>query len=688
MRTLTAVVGALVLLVADAVTQERRPQDVALQAAIRTETMDGDLESALKQYAAIVDTYKTHRPVVATALLHMAGCYQKRGDAQARTLYQRILREFGDQKTAVDAARAALGAPPVRGSAGMTYSRIWPDSSMPRAADVNGTISPDGRQLSYLDWQSGSLMLRDLRAGTDRRLTGTGTWPESNEYAEESAISRDGGKIAYAWFTGKDRYQLRVGDLRSPSLQHQTVIDDPDVGWVAPHDWSPDGRSVILLLTRRNGKTEIAVAGVNDGSLRTLAVTDWRGTSKASVSPDGRWLAFDRAVGKPADDERDIFLVAIESGQEKVAIANPGLDRVVGWSPDGARLLFSSDRSGSLSLWGQPIRDGLPQQLAELLKADIGSESLGVSADGDLFVAQQVAGRNIYIAEVDFATGRVIKPATRAVDRFVGMNEWPDWSPDGKFLSYVYARNWVGRSPSIAIRSLEDGRVREVPLSVINGRAPFWAPDSRSLVTHGVDAEGRPGVYRISATDGAVTPIVHAAPNEWFGFPELSPDGRKVYFAKSAGSRGSVVEYDIELGRQREVIKGGAPGALAPDGKSIAAVRRTDTGSAIVVATLVDNVEREVLRVARPQMLLQGLSWAPDSRSIIVNTFWNDGEKRETWLVPLAGSAHKVLDLPGHSWSRVRVHPDGRRVAYHAGELRSEVWVLENFLPGATSAKR
>jgi Tol biopolymer transport system component len=680
MRTVTAGLVVVLLLVASVSTQQRRPQDVDLQSAIRTATIDGDLDKAATLFAAIADTYKADRATAATALLHLADVYQKRGDAQARSIYQRILRDFADQTAAVDVARAALGGPSGRGSAGMTYKRIWPESDVPRAADVNGTVSPDGRHLSYLDWQSGDLMLRDLRDGTDRRLTGTGKWPQSNEYAEESAISRDGGKIAYAWYDGKDRYQLRVGDLRSTSLQPKTVLDDPDVRWLEPHDWSPDGRSVIVLLTRRNRKTEVALAGVADGSIRTLAPTDWRGTTKACLSPDGRWLAFDRAVGKPADDERDIFLVASESGQEKVAIANPGLDRVVGWSPDGARLLFSSDRSGSLSLWEQPMRDGSMHEAATLLKADIGSESLGISADGDLFVGQQVAGRNIYIAEVDFATGRVIKPATRAVDRFVGMNEWPDWSPDGKFLSYVYARNWVGRSPSIAIKSLDDGRIREIPLDLINGRAPFWAPDGRSLVTHGVDADGRPGVYRIAAADGAVTPIVHAGPNEWFGYPQFSPDGRKLYFAKSAGSAGGIVEYELDSGRQRVVIKGAAPGAVAPDGKSIAAVRRTGDASAIVVASLIDHVEREVLRVARPQALLQSLSWAPDSRSVIVNTFWNDGEKRETWLVPLDGGAHKVLDLPGHSWSRVRVHPDGKRVAYHAGELGSEVWVLENFL--------
>ena len=61
MRTLTAVVVTLVLLAAGAVTQERRPQDVALQAAIRTETVDGNLESAITQYAAIVNSYKTDR---------------------------------------------------------------------------------------------------------------------------------------------------------------------------------------------------------------------------------------------------------------------------------------------------------------------------------------------------------------------------------------------------------------------------------------------------------------------------------------------------------------------------------------------------------------------------------------------------------------------------------------------------
>ena len=526
-------------------------------------------------------------------------------------------------------------------------------------------------------------MLRDVVASTDRRLTGTGKWPQSNEYAEESAISRDGKKVAYAWYDGKNRYQLRITSLNGTSHEPQVVLDRQEVDWLAPHDWSPDGRSVVVVLTRGvTGKTEIASVGVGDGSFRTLAVTDWKGTSKACVSPDGRWVAFDKAVGKPADEERDIYLVALEGGEERVLISNPGLERVVGWSPDGGSLLFSSDRAGSLGLWTQPVTGGAARGLPILVKPEIGSESLGMTLNGELFVAQQVAGRNIYVAEIDFTAGRVVKAATPVVDRFVGMNEWPDWSRDGKFLSYVYARNWVGRSPTIAIKSLESNQVRELPLDVINGRTPLWAPDGESFATQGVNAEGKAGIFRIDARDGTVTPIVLSGSDEFFGHPEFSPDGHKVYFAKHANYAGSVVEYDIASGRQREVIRGAAgPGALAPDGKSIVAVKRTADGSTIVVASLIDGSEpREILRVARPQVLLQNLSWAPDGRAVMVNTFWNDTTRRETWLIPLDGGPHKVLDLPGHTWGRVRVHPDGRRVAYHAGELKSEVWVLENFL--------
>src|SRR5690348_2332255 len=101
MRTIRLTAAILVLLGAAPLGQGPRPQDVELQAAQRTEAVDGRLDEAIDQYRAITTKYTSDRAVVATALVRMAGCYQKLGDAKARTIYERVVREFGDQQEAV-----------------------------------------------------------------------------------------------------------------------------------------------------------------------------------------------------------------------------------------------------------------------------------------------------------------------------------------------------------------------------------------------------------------------------------------------------------------------------------------------------------------------------------------------------------------------------------------------------------
>src|SRR6266568_2340337 len=81
--------------------QKKTDPEVSLQAAIQTETVDGDLNGAIKQFAAIVAKYKNDRAVTAMALVHMAECYQKLGDAQSHKIYEQVVREYADQKDAV-----------------------------------------------------------------------------------------------------------------------------------------------------------------------------------------------------------------------------------------------------------------------------------------------------------------------------------------------------------------------------------------------------------------------------------------------------------------------------------------------------------------------------------------------------------------------------------------------------------
>lgn len=355
-RTGMAFVAAVVLLAGGVVAQQKRQQDIDLQAAIRTETVDGDLNGAIKQYGAIISKYRADRAVTATALLHLAECYQKLGDAQSQSFYERIVTDYADQKEAFALARSRLVRPNVsaRVSGTARYRQVWTGPEV----DVEGGVSPDGRYLSFVDWATGDLALRDLAAGTNRRLTNKGTWEHSGEYAEWSAISRDGKQVAYSWF--KNRYQLRVIGLQGSGVsQPRTLFDNEDVEEIAPHDWSPDGRRIAVQVKRQDRTTQIGWVAIEDGALHVVRSVDWRGTTRIAYSPDGNYLAFDLPLSETGE-QRDLFVVTSDGRSQSAAGMNAGQNRVIGWSPDGTRLLFISDRGGSAGIWSLTTTNPAP----------------------------------------------------------------------------------------------------------------------------------------------------------------------------------------------------------------------------------------------------------------------------------------------------------------------------------------
>ena len=77
--------------------QATRPAEVQLKAALHKEQVEGDLKGAIEQYKKIAAQPGAGRATVATALLRMGQCYEKLGNAEARTAYERLVRDFADQ---------------------------------------------------------------------------------------------------------------------------------------------------------------------------------------------------------------------------------------------------------------------------------------------------------------------------------------------------------------------------------------------------------------------------------------------------------------------------------------------------------------------------------------------------------------------------------------------------------------
>lgn len=110
----------LVLPIDAGIAQEEDRLAIELEAAIRTETIDGDLDAAIEQYRRLADS--GNREIAARALRHLGQVYESMGDAEARRAYERVITEYADQLEQAAAARERLAALPEEADAGTEAS--------------------------------------------------------------------------------------------------------------------------------------------------------------------------------------------------------------------------------------------------------------------------------------------------------------------------------------------------------------------------------------------------------------------------------------------------------------------------------------------------------------------------------------------------------------------------------------
>jgi Tol biopolymer transport system component len=667
-----------------------------LKAAMNTELVDGNLKAAIEQYKKVAQS--GNRPLAAQALLRMAECYQKLGDAQARSIYEQLVRDYGDQAEAVAFARTRLSG--TRAAARQTGDRV-----VKSGGDItwgDGRVSADGRLICYTEWNyTGNLMLHDLLSGTDRPLTGNKDWSVGNAYS--STFSPDAKQVAYGWRTYAKRVEgqpqpphvneIRIIGIEGPAVpQPRRVYGNADVNYFDPTDWSRDGRWLAVKVTRKDNTGQIAVVGVQDGSFRVLKTIGWRGPKKIFFSPDGKYLAYDL----PASDneaQRDVFVIAADGSGETRAVEHQADDVIMGWSPDGSRLLVASDRTGAVALWALRISNGKPHGAPTLLKPDIGSiTSQGVTASGALHFVKNASTKGLHVAPIDLESGRLSGPAV--LENF--RSGRPDWSADGKLLAYK------STSPNdfqlLSIRSVETGQLRTVPLSLQYMSEPRWLPDGRALVSAGRDLKGQGGIFRIDAQSGRESLVVPQDGNA--GRVNVAPDGKKIYYG-SARQSGypAMVEHDLATGEVKETFRrtpGMGVAELSPDGRSFAVVKvdgRAKT-STLLLIPLSGGEARELFRVSLPDSLQSygGLTWTADSQAVIVvNTTGDRYDPKDLWLVPVSRAKSRKLDVDIRNWGTmpgIRLHPNGKEIAFFVGQDSREVWALENVVPAQITNKQ
>jgi Tol biopolymer transport system component len=669
---LTAALSATTIVVA----QQTRQADVELQAAIRTETVNGDLRAAIKQYESLTTKYARDRAFVANVLIRMANAYQKLGDTESQHIYERIVREFSDQGDSASIARGRLTSK-TNGNQ-VSLRKIYTAN----IGDYAASVSPDGRYISHAGSFNTAVYLREVATGAERLLT-----DEKTHGTDRSAISRDGTQIAYDWYDAKGA-EMRIAGIVGTGLPASRTVFRSEDAKITPMDWSPDGKLIAVFVRRSDGSAQLGLLNVQDGFLRILKSVDWRGPTQMFFSPDGADLAYDLPVSEEAS-QRDIFIISTNGSRELAAVAHPANDLLMGWSPNGALLLFASDRRGSMDLWSiAPSKAG---DLPELLKSDIGFvESLGVTKSGALFM-QSTNGSDseVELVSIDLKSGSPISRPARLVQRANGINSEPAWSPDGKLLAYMSQRGRDERL--IAIQNIATGEFKELTL---RPQLPWfiglsWSPDGKSIAVVGDDLKGRHGLFRVDAKSGAVSPLI--APisgDERLSYEGVSwsLDGQRIYYHSQ---NGTIRERNLITGDDRTLIKGQNRDwktiSLSPDGKWLASY----ISKTVMLIPVSGGEPTELFRVPADRWINNvALPWTPEGDAILIRVmFDSDGSKSELWSLPVNGDAPRKINVNTTGWlayapGKIRLNADGKTLAYVTGKTGGyEAWTLENVLP-------
>ncbi len=375
---------------------------------------------------------------------------------------------------------------------------------------------------------------------------------------QRSAVSPDGNTVAF----------VRYASPAAPAQIHLMPSQGGEPKLLARHNsiqgvtWLPHGREIVFSSgsyaqsqTRRLWR--IAVGG---GDPRLLAGIG-ENASKPVVAPNGNRLVFERSVFDP-----NIWRYELEgsSNQPRKLIASTRAERSVQLSPDGKRIAFFSQRSGSSEIWLAGSDGSNPIQLTSFSGPSAGSPRWSPDGQSIAFDSNLQGSWDVYVVNAQGG-------APRAVAVGEGEESRPSWSRDGQWIYFNSDRGGTHQIYRIPVQGGEPVRVSQA-----GGYNPFESPDGRFVYYGRGPMEA--GLWRIPAEGGDEEAVLPGLGGVAVGRGHWDVVEGGVYFlddaeAPEAGS-GVVLKFlDLDTRQARRVAdlqrppaSASTPFDVAPDG--------------------------------------------------------------------------------------------------------------------------
>ena len=561
------------------------------------------------------------------------------------------------------------------GAAGTPKPRVLFSDSL---ASHLGAPSADGGYLTVVDPDSGNLAVRFFASGKTRLLTAN---RGPAEFAYFSVPSPDGGSVAYAWLNAEKFYELRI--VSSGGGEPRILLRNEETGFVQPCAWTPDGKRILTLLFRSDNISQIALVPAAGAAPQILKSLNWIYPNKMDLSPGGDWIAYDNAA-RPDSPQRDIFLLAADGSREVRLIQHPANDVFPLFTRDGRGLLFLSDRSGANGLWHQALDRDRPSGDPVLVAPDLGRAlPMGLTNDGRYVFARRSGSSNLALANLD-PKSRAPSSKVRLLGRGVDTGDSsPAWSPDGRTLAWltrIGTENFGLESRGVTFYSLDTGEARLVTPKLAYIDLLRWSPDGRALLAGGSDRHGQRGLYLVDPLSGEVRPLVRRRDSGYRGFDAawLGP-GLIVYIQE--GEQYEIRARPVAYGEERTLYAARARLsrlAVSPVSKQIAFLSQSapDHPQLVLVIHESGGAPRQFASVRQGR--LDGIGWLDKDELLLTGS---SAAGAVFFRVPAAGGSPERLAWKLDARGPVSVSPSGEMVAFTTGQPRTEILVLENFLP-------
>jgi Tol biopolymer transport system component len=564
----------------------------------------------------------------------------------------------------------------------ITIRQVWTGAG----TDNCGTISRDGTMLSFVDWETGDLALRDLRTKENIILTREGTWNDPMHFALINEISPEGKRIAYSWYNDKGAYDLKIIDINEKLPK--TICTADTLEEIYPVAWFADGKKLIIQKFKKINYSyvwHLSTLNVTDGQTSPIKEFHTPFMTSATLLLNDQFLAYD-FPDTESTGRFDINLIPVNGGEEMPLVNHPANDRLLGWLPFEKVLLFSSDRSGTTDIWAQSIQGDMSVGEPKRLVVNIGNaESQGTTNSGSLYYNISQRKFESFIAPFDPETGKIVLETKTPLLGSLGDVCWLD---DGKSMICVQLLQNPANRPEykLGYLNIQTGEMQNLAPQLFIAGMPRLSLDQREVLVFGLDKkrieeEGyRGGIFSIDLATGELSEIIVAQDVSQSYSVEWDAEGTSIYYT----SKDHIIKHEMETGEERILF--------TDERINRPTLRRSYDGDHLLFDLQVGENEKHLLSIpdaggeaevlcklstSGTPLMYKKITTSPDGAYIYLTV--NAPESGSAlWRIPTTGGEPEKIWVSRERLTGITLHPDGNQIALSVLKQNLEIRAVEN----------